>query len=134
MKKKVIGIIGLACLLASGIVMNFLACSLHTLQTTWWPMFSVVFYILAPLPNLFVGKNEDNDPFATAPSSIKHIAMFLTGGFIVSGLALPLVLGHAQVIGTPAMSLALVGGVTVYGSIIAYLHFFHKKTDDDFEF
>jgi magnesium-transporting ATPase (P-type) len=39
-RKKVIGIIVLASLLASGIVMNFLACTIRTFATTWWPIFS----------------------------------------------------------------------------------------------
>jgi hypothetical protein len=67
----------------------------------------VLFYILAPLPNLFVGRGGNDDPFADRPSSIKHVAMFLTGGFIISGLGELLSFSSSPYTDTHTLSLSL---------------------------
>jgi len=115
--------------------MNILSCTLRfdtdsdSIAPKWWPFFSVVAYFLAPIPSLLIPK-EDNT-FSETPSVFKHIAMFLTGALIISGFGVPLVLAHVEIIDPRAMALALSGGLVVYGTIIAYLHFYHKKDDDD---
>ena len=61
------------------------------------------------------------------------MGLFFSSFFVVSGLALPLVLAHVLVVKPWAMVLSLAGGVFVYISIAAYLYlFFVKKEADDF--
>jgi len=84
---------------------------------------------LAPIPNLLVKK--DDDPFSENSGGLRHVAMFVTGALIVSGFGIPLVLAHAETIDQRAMALALAGGLVVYGTMIAYLHFFLRKEDED---
>eukprot|EP00028_Trichosphaerium_sp_Am-I-7-wt_P011721 CAMPEP_0168539448 /NCGR_PEP_ID=MMETSP0405-20121227/21835_1 /TAXON_ID=498012 /ORGANISM="Trichosphaerium sp, Strain Am-I-7 wt" /LENGTH=107 /DNA_ID=CAMNT_0008569015 /DNA_START=54 /DNA_END=377 /DNA_ORIENTATION=+ len=98
----------------------------------WFPILVVVAYLFAPLPNLLCaacGRGyEDNKARA-----FKDAGFFLTGIFVVSGLALPSVLAHLTIIKTTALFLGLAGGLIVYGTILTYLHCFHgKKRDDDF--
>ncbi|RCH90703.1 Vacuolar protein sorting-associated protein 55, partial [Rhizopus stolonifer] len=57
---------------------------------------------------------------------------FITGIFIVSGFCLPFVLAHAEVITTPAMIMSTLGGALVYGTIVAYAHFFADQGYDDY--
>jgi len=134
-KPKLPGLIGLGFLLACGLVMNILACTLkfkdddEGSRSSAWPIISVVCYFLAPIPNLLVKK--DDDPFSENSSGLRHVAMFVTGALIVSGFGVPLVLAHAETIDERSMALALAGGLVVYGTMIAYLHFFLKKDEDE---
>jgi hypothetical protein len=43
---------------------------------------------------------------------------------------MPIVLTHADIIGVPAMIQSITGGILVYGTIIAYNHFFGQ--DDEY--
>lgn len=49
-----------------------------TLFRKWWPMFTVVFYFLAPLP-MMIAKNMNNGSSETSPEM--ELGMFLTSGF-----------------------------------------------------
>ncbi|KAL0074083.1 vacuolar protein sorting 55, partial [Phycomyces blakesleeanus] len=112
-------IIGLAFVLAIGFL--FVILSLAT-------------YVLAPLPNEIFGRcseehgselwNDDDNS-----SSFTDAGRFITGILIVTGFCLPFVLAHAEVITVPAMIMSIIGGVLVYGTIIAYTHFFSREQD-----
>jgi Vacuolar protein sorting 55 len=62
----------------------------------------------------------------SAPVDLGH---FLTAVTIVSGLALPLVLSHAEVIHPAACWMSIAGGGLVYGTITIYAHFFSRETE-----
>jgi hypothetical protein len=63
---------------------------------------------------------------SSAPVDLGH---FLTAVTIVSGLALPLVLSHAEVIHPAACWMSIAGGALVYGTITIYAHFFSRDTE-----
>jgi hypothetical protein len=54
---------------------------------------------------------------------------FVTSMFLVTGVAFPLVLAHAEVIHDMAAYMSIAGGVLVYGTIITYGRFFSAETD-----
>lgn len=56
-------------------------------------------------------------------------AYFLTSCFVVSGIALIAVLGHAMVISGQAVGLAVAGGIAVYAAIGTYIHVFGESSD-----
>lgn len=60
------------------------------------------------------------------------IANFLTSCFLVSGLALPIVLLHGEVISLQASMLALFGGIVIYSSLIGYQFTFGANEDSVF--
>lgn len=61
-------------------------------------MFSVLFYILAPLPVLACGSKGFDDPFAEGATTLADIAFLLTGILVTAGFALPALLTRAGVI------------------------------------
>jgi hypothetical protein len=49
---------GLAFLLSVGILLQILGCALYN---NWWPMLTVLMYILVPMPCLFFGNTSSSD-------------------------------------------------------------------------
>eukprot|EP01126_Amoeba_proteus_P005378 TRINITY_DN1179_c0_g1_i3.p1 TRINITY_DN1179_c0_g1~~TRINITY_DN1179_c0_g1_i3.p1 ORF type:complete len:111 (-),score=0.56 TRINITY_DN1179_c0_g1_i3:56-388(-) len=107
-------------MISIGLLLNLLAC---VIWKNWWPFFVVVAYFLAPLPNLICARCN-HGPVC------KDVGFFLTGALIVSGFALPGVLAHMGSMKTQALFMGLAGGLVVYGTLMTYLHCFHKPDDD----
>ncbi len=132
-------LVGLAILLATGVMLNILACALFA--NGWWTFFVVFAYIGAPLPDLLcrncvVDDEDDDDDRGGCRNCClrgwRDGAYFVTGFLLVSGLALPLVLAHNLVIGTPTMIMSLIGGICIYAAVACYLSFVHGAgTSDD---
>jgi hypothetical protein len=103
-----------------GLMFTGTACSVFD---NWWPFFTVVFYLLAPLPNFLVaeytlrGMNQRES---------RALANFVTGTLIASGLALPGVLAHAGVIRWEAFLMCSLGGLIVFSTIIVYIRHFQR--------
>ncbi|KAG2201507.1 hypothetical protein INT46_007780 [Mucor plumbeus] len=128
LKIIIIAIIALAFVLAIGFLLVILSCALYY---NWWPLLVVATYILAPLPNALCGRcSGEDDIMSDYNSGVIDAGHFITGMFIVTGFCLPFVLAHAEVITVPAMVMSISGGVLVYGTIIAYTHFFAHQGDE----
>lgn len=130
--KDILMLVGLAVLLATGVMLNILACALF--KNGWWTFFVVLAYIGAPLPDLLcknckAGDEDDDDEGigcrACCINGWKDAAFFTTGFLLISGLALPLVLAHNEVVGIPTMAMSLVGGLCIYTAVACYLTFVH---------
>lgn len=124
----------LAFTLALGILLLILACAL---DQNWWPMFLLFPYLLAPLPKVIGRVVEERTgggfgggswDMGTGPSGMDW-AYFFTSAFVVSGLGLISVLGHAEVVSTQATVLGVFSSICVFGSIFAYTHFFAAESD-----
>ncbi len=108
-----------AALLGVGILLNILACALPFSKpgVSWYNLFSVLFYLLAPIPVVLCG-GSSTDPFSDEQSSLPDLGFFLTGALATAGVGLPAVLLGAGVIvyQTLIMSLAgsLVSAVAVF--------------------
>ncbi|KAI9598433.1 vacuolar protein sorting 55 [Syncephalis fuscata] len=114
--------------LACGLLLIILSCALYQ---NWWPVLVAVTYCLAPLPNMLCTRyGYSDDIFVDTQMGFADAGYFLTSALVVSGLAMPMVLAHAGVIHTAAMIQSVVGGLLVYGTIVAYNHFFGQ--DDEF--
>lgn len=49
--------------------------------------------------------------------------------WLMSGLALPVLFAHCQLITTAAMFMSIIGGLLIYGTIISFTMFFQEETD-----
>eukprot|EP00008_Paramoeba_atlantica_P003056 CAMPEP_0201488962 /NCGR_PEP_ID=MMETSP0151_2-20130828/20763_1 /ASSEMBLY_ACC=CAM_ASM_000257 /TAXON_ID=200890 /ORGANISM="Paramoeba atlantica, Strain 621/1 / CCAP 1560/9" /LENGTH=147 /DNA_ID=CAMNT_0047874411 /DNA_START=118 /DNA_END=561 /DNA_ORIENTATION=+ len=133
-----VGVLGF--ILASGIMLNILACALF--DNNWWSFFVVLAYVTAPIPE-FVARHircvcggycgEDDGDERIVSQGVLDAAHFTTGFLVASGLLLPLVLAHTRVIGVVPMILSLVGGLLVYGAIATYLHIYHESLTDELD-
>jgi len=109
-----------------GLLCDILAC---VIWQKWFLFIVVISYIFAPLPNLIFGRCG-RDPLDASGRNFKSMGFFLTGFLLVTGFAIPSLIVHAD--SDPkygALVLSLAGGLIIYGSLIAYIHFFHRKGD-----
>ena len=74
-------------------------------------------FVLAPVPNSLCHQCSGADDFSADYSSAPaDFGRFLTAIIVCSGLALPLVLAHSEVIHPVACWMSIAGGVLVYGT------------------
>ncbi|KAK9465242.1 vacuolar protein sorting 55 [Lipomyces arxii] len=121
-------IIVLATVLAAGFLLIILSCALFN---NWIPLLVVGVFLLAPLPNAICERYQHNDDFMSEGSgnAVVDFGRYITGFFVVTGLALPVALAHSRVIGLPAMFMSITGGLLVYGTIIAFTLFFSETEE-----
>ncbi|KAL1921834.1 uncharacterized protein VTP21DRAFT_10476 [Calcarisporiella thermophila] len=124
-----LAIIALAFILACGFLLVFLSCALYK---SWLPLLVVATYLLAPLPNAICKRYANNDDLSddSYSSGVLDLGYFLTGMLILSGLGLPFVLSHAEILSVPAVIMSALGGLIVYSTIIVYTHYFAHEGDE----
>ncbi|QLL31717.1 hypothetical protein HG536_0B05820 [Torulaspora globosa] len=123
-------IISLSGFLALGFLLVILSCALFH---NYYPLFDILIFLLAPLPNtLFSKSGADNANFMSdAPSNAQDTGNFLTGVFVTSGIALPVVFYHCQLIGALSCVMSTIGGLIIYSSIVVFSWFFHSSWDQE---
>ncbi|EPS40678.1 hypothetical protein H072_5467 [Dactylellina haptotyla CBS 200.50] len=124
-------IIALSFVLAIGFLLVILSSALYSQYS---PLFVVATYLLAPLPNAICGRyasayNDDFMDSGSSASGILDLGRFLTGFLVLMGIALPAVLAHAGIIEYGAMIMSIIGGLLIYGTIIAFTMFFQEESD-----
>ncbi|RPB05260.1 vacuolar protein sorting 55 [Choiromyces venosus 120613-1] len=128
-------IIALSFVLAIGFLLVILSSALFN---NYFPLLVVANYVLTPLPNVicarasasyssFMSLGSDSDG-----AGIIDFGRFLTGFLVVTGIALPGVLAHSGIITIPAMIMAAVGGLLIYGTVICFEMFFAEEEDVGF--
>eukprot|EP00249_Psilotum_nudum_P007428 c20555_g1_i1 orf=171-551(+) len=91
---------GLACMFSCGILLQILACAIYN---NWWPMLTVLMYIMVPMPCLFFGGGSTECIGARDAGDWADTAKFLTGFSAVGSVAIPAILHHAELIKAGAM-------------------------------
>ncbi|XP_021765711.1 vacuolar protein sorting-associated protein 55 homolog [Chenopodium quinoa] len=95
----------LAILVSGGIVLQILACALYN---NWWPMLTVIMYVLLPMPMMFFAGSDASSLFTEASdNSWLNATKFLTGASVVGSIAIPTILKHAGIIGWGALTMEL---------------------------
>ncbi|XP_068651187.1 vacuolar protein sorting-associated protein 55 homolog [Aristolochia californica] len=114
----------LAILVSSGIVLQILACALYN---NWWPMLTVLMYVILPMPLLFFAGSDTSSLMSSSGDSWVDATKFLTGASAVGSVAIPAILKHANVIGWGALAMELSSFLTFVVAIVYYLQ---VSTDD----
>ncbi|OIS99781.1 vacuolar protein sorting-associated protein 55 homolog [Nicotiana tabacum] len=108
----------LAMLVSGGIVLQILACALYN---NWWPMLTVIMYVILPMPLMFFAGSDTSSLYSESGSGWLNATKFLTGASTVGSIAIPIILKHAGVIGWGAMALELSSFFVFILSILCYL-------------
>ncbi|XP_030466418.1 vacuolar protein sorting-associated protein 55 homolog [Syzygium oleosum] len=116
----------LAILVSGGIVLQILACALYD---NWWPMLSLIMYVLLPMPLLFFAGSDSSALFSESDSGWVNATKFLTGASAVGSIAIPAILKHAGVIGWGALAMELSSFFVIVLSIMCYIR---TSNDDEY--
>ncbi|XP_077235236.1 vacuolar protein sorting 55 (VPS55) family protein [Tasmannia lanceolata] len=113
----------LAIMVSAGIVLQILACALYH---NWWPMLTLLMYVLLPMPLLFFAASDTSSLISSGGDSWVNAAKFMTGASAVGSIAIPVILKHADVIGWGALAMELSSFLVFVLSIIFYLQMNHE--------
>jgi hypothetical protein len=120
-------IIALSFVLAVGFLLVILSCALWH---SYYPLLVVATYVLAPVPNWICSHCANPDDFVeSSGAAVLDLGRFCTGFLVVMGLALPVILAHAEIIRVPAMIMSVIGGLLIYGTIISFAMFFQEEQE-----
>ncbi|KAG8040426.1 hypothetical protein G9C98_002422, partial [Cotesia typhae] len=114
-----------------GMTFVILACALPSYQV-WWPLFVVLFYVLAPIPTLIARRYTEDSGSNSNPCL--ELAIFITMGIVVSSFALPIVLARSPAdkgtIEWGACWLTLAGNFVVYLTLLGFFMTFDQDDAD----
>ncbi|XP_022240029.1 leptin receptor gene-related protein-like isoform X2 [Limulus polyphemus] len=124
------GLIALAFLGSVGMTFLVLACALPQFNN-WWPLFVIVFYILAPFPTII--SRRFNDDMGSS-NACKELCIFITTGIVISSFGLPILLARSPreqpVIEWGACGLILSGNIVVFLTILGVFMVFDNDEVD----
>ncbi|KAH8521425.1 hypothetical protein Peur_040122 [Populus x canadensis] len=116
----------LAILVSGGIALQILACALYN---NWWPMLTVIMYVLLPMPLLFFAGSNSSSLLTESDSGWVTATKFLTGASAIGSIAIPVILKHAGVIGWGALAMEL---SSFFVFVIAIMCYIGMSDDDDY--
>ncbi|KAK3378154.1 vacuolar protein sorting 55 [Podospora didyma] len=120
-------IIALSFVLAVGFLLVILSCALWHV---YYPLLVVGTYVLAPVPNWICSHCANPDDFVeSSGAAVLDLGRFCTGFLVVMGIALPVILAHAGLINYAAMTMSVIGGLLIYGTIISFAMFFQEEQE-----
>eukprot|EP01025_Chloroclados_australasicus_P050499 TRINITY_DN5811_c0_g1_i4.p2 TRINITY_DN5811_c0_g1~~TRINITY_DN5811_c0_g1_i4.p2 ORF type:complete len:232 (-),score=15.53 TRINITY_DN5811_c0_g1_i4:678-1304(-) len=111
-------IVALALLFCLGVLLQFLGCVLYA---NWWPMLTVFFYVLIPMPYVFFGGGS-MDNFYSSDMELGWVeaGKFMTGFSAVGLVAVPAILAHADKITVGAMLIELCAAAAIGAMVAVY--------------
>ncbi|KAE8731951.1 Vacuolar protein sorting-associated protein 55-like protein [Hibiscus syriacus] len=119
----------LAILVSGGIVLQILACALYN---NWWPMLSVIIYVLLPMPLMFLAGSDGYSLLSESDNGWVTATKFLTGASAIGSIAVPAILKHAGVIGWGALVMELSSYFIFLLAILVYIRM--NDDGDDYNF
>ncbi|XP_010934870.1 vacuolar protein sorting-associated protein 55 homolog [Elaeis guineensis] len=116
----------LAILVAGGITLQVLACALYN---NWWPMLTVIMYVILPMPLLFFVGSNSTSLMSSDGDGWVNFTKFLTGASVVGSIAIPSILKHAGIICWGALLMEL-SSFLIFG--VAIVWFLHMSNEDSY--
>ncbi|KOM32488.1 hypothetical protein LR48_Vigan01g204400 [Vigna angularis] len=114
----------LAVLVSGGVVLHILACALYK---NWWPMLTVITYVILPVPLLFFAGSERSSVFSESDNTWVNATKFISGVSAVGSIAIPAILKHAGVISWGALAMEL----SSFFVFVSAIMFFIRMNDED---
>uniref|UniRef100_A0A0E0GE79 Uncharacterized protein n=2 Tax=Oryza TaxID=4527 RepID=A0A0E0GE79_ORYNI len=102
------------------------ACALYN---NWWPMLTVLMYLILPMPLIFFLGSNSPSMMSNDGDTWVNFTKFLTGASIVGSIAIPSILKHAGVIGWGALTMEL-SSFLVFG--VAILWLIQMNSEDEY--
>lgn len=125
-------LVGLAFAGSIGMTLLIIACVMPHNVKSWYPMFVILFYILAPLPTMLWKRYSDTT--GTFESQSRDLAIFITMGVVVSSFALPIVMTRAPLdaplIGLGSCYLTLAANIIMYATYIGFFITLYSEDSD----
>lgn len=127
-------IICLSGVLALGFLLIILSCALFH---NYYPLFDVLIFLLAPLPNALFGKSDGfsshGEFLNESGRNGEDFGHFMTGLLVSSGILLPIVFYHSNLINHESALMTVSGGLIIYLCIVFFTWFFNGSwdTEDD---
>ncbi|CDO95101.1 unnamed protein product [Kluyveromyces dobzhanskii CBS 2104] len=127
-------IICLSGVLALGFLLIILSCALFH---NFYPLFDVLIFLLAPLPNALFGQSDgfssQGEFLNESGRSGEDFGHFVTGLLVSSGILLPIVFYHSNLINYESALMTVSGGLIIYLCIVVFTWFFNGswEADDD---
>lgn len=117
--------------LVLGFLLIILGCTVVDKRNAW-PVASLGFFCLTPLPLFFCG-GERPSSFSDSAlgSTFDAVGLFLGGAFLASGPALALMLFHLDILSGAALGLTLGGGLCFLATSATIAVASHLGSDDD---
>jgi len=120
-------IISLSFILAIGFLLVILSAALWSNYLT---LLVVLTYVIAPVPNWLCSRAATHDDFMDGGGAgLVDLGRFLTGFFVVMGMALPALFAHCGLINGAGMIMSIIGGLLIYGTIISFTMFFREEQE-----
>lgn len=105
-----------------------LSCALFS---NWLPLLVLGTYAIAPLPNAICSRCAQPDDFLidNSGNALVDFGRFMTGCLVVTGIALPIVLAHSNIIVPAAMYMSIAGGLVIYATMMVFSTIFQEQDD-----
>ena len=101
---------------------------MHTLCSSYYPLFVLLTYAFVPIPTCCSGRSDDGA--WTTRSVWTDVAQFMTAALVLSGFGIPYVLWHAGQIKAGAAWLTVGGNAVIFFTTALYFRLFGRPDDE----
>lgn len=119
--------------------MGFLLVVLAGIYGNWFPIVDGIIFAVAYLPVIITrvifnlsDYDFNFDPQTSSQTlAVQEFGKFLTAGLLVTGIYLPILLHHSQILTSTAVVLTLIGGGFIFGTVYTFSQAFDGPEDDE---
>ena len=116
----------LAALFSLGLLLQLLGC---VLWNNWWPMLTLIIYVIVPVPWLIFGSGSDSRWSSGNEETFMDAGKFLSGFAATASIGIPCILYHAGVIAWGALWFELSAALVLGLTCVLYDHFASRASE-----
>ncbi|KAH3674605.1 hypothetical protein WICMUC_003151 [Wickerhamomyces mucosus] len=125
-KNPLTKIIILSFVLAIGFLLIILAGALYK---NWSVLVTALLFLVAHLPILISNQWSSDDFISEGKQNVVDFGRWLSAFLAISGLGLPLILNHSNLITSTGSTMAIIGGLLIYGTVVTFTTFFDRDEE-----